>query len=245
MKIALIGYGNMGQEIERLVKNTGTYQIVSISYKNKSDKLDKTGIKKADVALDFTSAEIVLKNMEEVLGLGKKMVVGTTGWYEDIEKVKKLVEKNRGGLIFGKNFSVGANIFFKIIAQSSNLFDKYGGYDVYAQEVHHSRKKDSPSGTAREIADIIIANTKNKKSAQFDKLDRQIKPYELHFSSVRSGYNSGFHRVVFDSAADEISLSHQARNRSGFAEGALLAAKFIINKKGTFVFEDQFEKGKI
>lgn len=245
MKIALIGYGNMGQEIERLIGDLSKHQIVSISFKSKSDKLDIEGIKKADVAIDFTSHEIVIENIKQVLKLGKKMVIGTTGWYDSLDEVKKLVEENKGGLIYGKNFSLGANIFFKIVSHASKLFDKYGGYDVYGFEIHHKGKKDSPSGTAKKITEVIIANSKNKKSAQFDKLDRQVKDDELHFASLRGGNNSGFHKVIFDSIADEIKLSHQARSRRGFAQGALLAAEFILNKKGFFAFEDLFEKGKI
>jgi len=245
MKIALIGYGNMGQELERLLKDYPGHSIVSISYKRMSDKLDKAGIKKADVVIDFTSPEIVVENIKDVLTLGKKIVVGTTGWYDNLDKVKMLVEKNGGGLIFAKNFSIGANIFFKIVSYSSELFNKYEGYDVYGLEIHHSGKKDSPSGTAKKIADLIIKASKNKKTAQFEKLDRQIRNDELHFASLRGGNNAGFHEVIFDSIADEVKLSHQAHNRRGFAQGALLAAEFIISKKGVWAFEDLFEKGKI
>ncbi len=245
MKIALLGYGNMGQELEGLLEKISGHSVVSISYKSKLDKLDKAGIKKADVVIDFTSPEIVIENIEEVLTLGKKIVVGTTGWYDNLDQVKMIVEKNDGGLIFAKNFSIGANIFFKIVSYGSKLFNKYEGYDIYGLEVHHSGKKDSPSGTARKIADLIITASKHKKTAQFEKLDRQIRNDELHFASLRGGNNAGFHEVTFDSIADEVKLSHQAHNRRGFAQGALLAAEFIINKKGVWAFEDLFEKGKI
>ncbi len=245
MKIALIGYGNMGQAIEELVQSTPDSKIVSVSFKNKSGKLDESGIKKADVAIDFTSPEIVLGNIKEVLALGKKVVIGTTGWYDNMGEVKKLVEKNRGGLIYGKNFSLGANIFFKIISYSSKLLDKYGGYDVYGLEIHHKGKKDSPSGTAKKITELVIKNSKTKKNAQFNKLDRQVHDDELHFASLRGGNNFGFHEIIFDSIADEIRLSHQARSRRGFAQGALLAAEFIMGEKGLWAFEDLFEKGKI
>ncbi|MDO8486865.1 MAG: 4-hydroxy-tetrahydrodipicolinate reductase [Candidatus Curtissbacteria bacterium] len=245
MKIALVGYGNMGQELEKLLDEVSGHKIVSISFKSKTDRLDKEGIKRADVAVDFTSGEIVLSNIKEILALGTKIVVGTTGWYDNFAAVKGLVEKSKGGLIYAKNFSVGANIFFKIVSYSSKLFDKYGGYDVYGLEMHHSGKKDSPSGTARKITDLVIANFGKKKVANFEKLDRQIKEEELHFASVRGGNNFGFHEVVFDSAADEVKLSHQAHSRRGFAQGALLAAEFIKNKKGIYSFEQVFDKEKI
>ncbi len=245
MKIALVGYGNMGQEIENLVKNYPDYSIVSISYKKITDKLDTSGIKKSDVVIDFTSPEIVVDNIKKILAMKKKLVIGTTGWYEKLNDVKSLVKKNNGGLIYAKNFSVGANIFFKIISESSKLFNKYEGYDVYGLEVHHKGKKDSPSGTAKKISDLIISSYKYKKNAQFEKLDRQVAKEEIHFASVRGGNNPGYHEVTFDSLADEIKLSHQAHNRRGFAQGALLAAKFIIKNKGLWSFEDLFEKGKI
>lgn len=244
MKIALIGYGNMGSEVEKLARAGGD-QIVSISYKQITDKLDIEGIQKCDVAIDFTSGEIVLKNIEKVLSLKKKMVVGTTGWYDKLPKVKQLVKKHKGGLIYAKNFSVGANIFFQLMAQASRLFYKYGSYDIYGYEMHHTGKKDSPSGTAKKIAEIILANFKSKKTLQTEKLDRQIKKDELHFASIRGGRVAGTHEITFDSDADEVKLAHIAHNRVGFAKGALLAAKYIKNKDGFYSFEELFEKGKI
>ncbi len=234
----------MGREVESLAVESG-FEVVSISYKNVSDKLDRDGIGRADVAIDFTAPQVVVGNISQILPLGVNMVVGTTGWYDDLARVRTLVSKNKAGLVYAKNFSVGANIFFKIVAGASKLFDRYGGYDVYGLEIHHSGKKDSPSGTAKKIADTVIANFAAKKKANFDKLDRQVTADELHFASLRGGNNPGFHEVIFDSIADEIRLSHAAHGRRGFASGALLAAKFIKNKKGLFAFEELFEKGKI
>ncbi|HVA96534.1 MAG TPA: 4-hydroxy-tetrahydrodipicolinate reductase [Candidatus Acidoferrales bacterium] len=239
MKIALIGYGNMGQEIEQLVHENTEHTIVSVSYDGKK-MLDKEGILSADVAIDFTAPDIVIENIAVVASLGVDMVVGTTGWYDQMDKVKKIVRKHKIGLIYGQNFSVGANIFFKIIEYSSQLFERYEQYDTYGFEVHHSGKKDSPSGTAKKLAEIILKNIARKKSLQTGRLDRQIKSDELHFTSVRAGRNPGMHTISFDSLADEITLTHQAHGRRGFAEGALLAAEFIKNKKGLFRFDELF-----
>jgi len=239
IKVALIGYGKMGKEIEALCKDSEIFEIVSISYKNKDESLDLEGIAKADVALDFTSKDVVLKNIEEVAKLGINLVVGTTGWYENLDAVKKIVEKNQIGLIYGATFSIAANIFLKIIAFSSKLFSKFSDdYDVFGMEIHHKAKIDSPSGTSFKIAKKILENFPTKKTIQAEKLDRQIKPDELHFVSVRAGRNPGFHEVAFDSNEDGIVLSHQAYNRVGFAKGALMAAEFIKNKKGMYSFED-------
>ncbi|MDO8659384.1 MAG: dihydrodipicolinate reductase C-terminal domain-containing protein [Candidatus Parcubacteria bacterium] len=220
IKIALIGYGKMGQEIDALCKDSKNFEIVSISYKKETDSLDLKGIAKADIAIDFTSKDIVLKNITAVAKLGKNIVVGTTGWYQDLNKVKKIIAINKVGLIYGANFSIGANIFLKTVEFSAKFFAKYSEYDVYGLEIHHKAKLDSPSGTALKIASKVKG---------------------LEFTSIRSGQNPGFHEVVFDGGADSINLSHQAHNRSGFAKGSLVAAEFIKNKKGVYSFEDLFK----
>ncbi|MDP2671673.1 MAG: 4-hydroxy-tetrahydrodipicolinate reductase [bacterium] len=242
MKIALIGYGNMGKEIEKVLSETKNHEIVSVSYRKTTDGLDKEGIKKADVALDFTSPEIVLNNTREVASLGKNLVIGTTGWYDNLEEVKSLVKENNIGLIYGQNFSIGANIFFKIVAFGSSLLSRFGDYDVFGYEIHHKGKKDSPSGTARKLSSLIMKNFPSKKTLQENKLDRQIKDEELHFASVRGGHNTGLHEVVFDSQADEIGLTHRTHGRRGFAEGAIMAAEFIDGKKGLYTVDDLFDQ---
>lgn len=241
MKIALIGYGNMGQEIEKLIHDNPNYEIVSVSFDGKK-KLDIKGIRKADVAIDFTAPGIVMENIAAVSKLGINMVIGTTGWYGQINKVNKIIRKNNIGLIYGQNFSVGANIFFKIVESASLLLDKYDQYDISGIEVHHRGKKDSPSGTAKKLSEIILHNITRKKRLQTGRLDRQIVDDELHFASVRTGINPGKHSIIFDSLADEIILTHQAHGRRGFAEGAILAAEFIKNKKGLYRFDELFAK---
>lgn len=243
MKIALVGFGKMGKEIERLINESGTHQVVSKSLMEKDGKWDEQGIKKADVVIDFTSSEVVLENINRVATLGKNMVIGTTGWYENLERVKKIVEDNKTGLVYGGNFSVGANIFFKIVSYAAKLFSQFGSYDVYGFEIHHTGKKDSPSGTAVKIAKEILENFPSKKSIQNERLNRQIESDELHFASVRGGRNPGFHQVVFDSPADSVTMAHQAHSREGFAQGAILAAEFIKGKKGVYSFDEVFKKG--
>jgi 4-hydroxy-tetrahydrodipicolinate reductase len=237
-KIALIGFGKMGQKINRLCGESDDFEVVSRSYEEGNRSLDLSGIKGADVAIDFTNADVVLGNIKEVAKLGKNMVVGTTGWEQDREKAKKIIKRYKTGLVYAPNFSIGVNIFLKVVADSAKLFSKYPDYDVYETEVHHKDKKDSPSGTALKVADAVMQNFPRKTSIQTEALDRKIKPNELHISSVRGGTNSGFHQVVFDSPADAVTLSHQAHNRSGFARGALLGAKLIKNKKGFYLFEE-------
>lgn len=240
MKIALIGFGNMGREVEKVVLEDDTHEILSISYKNQNDPLDLAGIKKADVAIDFTAPNIVLANIEQIAKLGKDIVVGTTGWYNELPHVKKLVAKYNIGLIYGQNFSIGANIFFQIVANAGSLFNKFGDYDVYGLETHHTGKKDSPSGTAKRLADIIMNQLPKKKKLVNRPLDRRITEDELHFASIRGGRNPGRHEVIFDSPADEVRLIHQAHGRRGFALGAIMAAEFIKGKKGFYSFDELF-----
>ncbi len=241
MKIALIGYGKMGQEIEQVVADSKIHEIISVSFRKSSDSLDLAGIKTSDVAIDFTSPEIVMDNIREVSNLGINMVVGTTGWYDQIEEVESLVKKSGTGLIYTPNFGIGTNIFFKLVALAARLTSKYDNYDVYGYEVHHKDKKDSPSGTALKAAQEIMDNFPNKKRLQTGRLDRKIEPDELHFASVRGGRNPGMHEVVFDSEGDSIDISVQNHSRRGYAQGAVVAAEYIIEKKGFYNFSDVFE----
>ena len=243
MKIALIGFGHMGQEIEALAKEQN-HSIVSISFRDRSLGLDGKGIKNADVVIDFSSPEVIISNIKAVMELNKPIVIGTTGWYQDIGKAQKIVKQYKGSLIYGQNFSVGANIFFSIVSYASSLLSKYKDYDVFGIETHHSGKKDSPSGTARKLAEIIMQNFPSKTKLQLERLDRKIQKEELHFVSVRGGRNFGRHEIVFDSPADEIVLTHQAWGRRGFAQGALIAAAFILSNKGFYNFSDIFNNTK-
>ncbi len=243
MKIGLIGYGHMGQEIEALVKEQG-HSITSISFRERSLGLDKEGIKNSDVVIDFSSPEIIISNIKAVMELNKPIVIGTTGWYQDIKKVQKIVKQYKGSLIYGQNFSIGANIFFSIVSYAGSLLSQYKDYDVFGIETHHSGKKDSPSGTARKLAEIIMQNFPSKTKLQLERLDRKIQKEELHFVSVRGGRNFGRHEIVFDSPADEIVLTHQVWSRRGFAQGALLSAQFILSKKGFYNFNDIFNNTK-
>jgi 4-hydroxy-tetrahydrodipicolinate reductase len=241
MKIVLLGHGNMGREVKGLINESRNHQIVAINLQRVGDEIDEVVVKTADVVIDFTSPQIVLENIKRVAAIGTNMVVGTTGWYENLDEVEKIVKKSGIGLIYAQNFSVGANMFFQVVAHAAKLMSRFGNYDVYGFEVHHVGKKDSPSGTALRLAKEIMMNFPQKNVVQTEKLDRQINSEELHFASIRGGRNPGFHQVVFDSSADSITLSHAAHNRRGFAEGALLAAEFILDKKGLFTIDDVFK----
>ena len=241
MNIAIIGYGKMGHEIEKAAKAKGitVQSVININDKNaKYKEINEESLKDVDVCIDFTTPDSVVENIRKIASLKKNIVVGTTGWYDKLDEVKGIVNSNNVGFIYATNFSVGVNIFFKIVEAAAKLINKVDEYDVFGYEMHHKNKVDSPSGTAKSIGNILIKNIQRKNKLVFDKLDRKIEPNELHFASVRSGSIPGTHSVGIDSSADTIELKHTARNREGFALGALMAAQWINNKKGFYDIND-------
>ena len=243
MKIALIGYGKMGKEVERaaLLRGHTVCGIVDKSAAGATHKeIDSAGacLKEADVVIDFTVPAAAIENIKKVTAARKSMVVGTTGWYDSITQAKQLVGSSGIGFIYSSNFSVGVNIFYRIVEAAARLVNKVPDYDVFGYELHHNQKLDSPSGTAKSVVDILLKNISRKKQAQYDKLDRKINPEELHFASIRAGWIPGTHVVGFDSEADTIELKHTARSRAGFALGAVMAAEWLKGRKGFFTMND-------
>lgn len=241
LNIAIIGYGKMGREIERVAKARGI-NIASVIDPNTKDapfdEISRESMKNVDVCIDFTVPEAAIDNIKKAAGFRKNIVMATTGWYDDMDKAKKIVKGSGIGLIWSGNFSLGVNIFFRIVEDAAKIIDNVEDYDVFAYEIHHSQKKDSPSGTAKMIADMLVRNIKRKESIVTDRLDRRIKDSELHLASIRGGSVPGIHVVCFDSAADTIELKHTARNREGFALGAVMAAEWVNKKKGFFNIDD-------
>lgn len=243
MKLALIGYGKMGKEVERVARLRGhtICAIVDQSGAGATHKeIDGSGscLKDADVVIDFTMPAAVIQNIRKAAAAKKNMVVGTTGWYDSITEAKQLVGAAGTGFIYSSNFSVGVNVFYKIVEAAARLVNKVPDYDVFGYELHHNQKLDSPSGTAKSIAEILLKNISRKKQVQYDKLDRRINPDEVHFASVRAGWIPGTHVVGFDSEADTIELKHTARSRAGFALGAVMAAEWVKGRKGFFTMND-------
>ena len=239
--VSLIGFGGMGKILLELSKSKGigVVSIVDPDAKEATHKeINKESVGKADVCIDFTTPEAVLENIGNYCSLKKNAVIGTTGWYNSLEKVRKQVEEAGIGLIYASNFSVGVNAFFRIVENASKTMNSLPEYDALALELHHKRKKDSPSGTAKSLEKILLQNLERKNKAVEEKLGRKIEEGELHFASVRGGEIPGTHSIMFDSAADTIELKHTARNRTGFALGALRAAEFVNGKKGFFTIDD-------
>ncbi len=247
-KIALIGYGKMGRMIHEAVNSMQQIaQIVSIIDSNNPEyesMITPSTLKDAEVCIEFTHPDAVLKNIQSVCACGCNLVVGTTGWAEHLSEVKDLVQRSGIGFLYGANMSVGMNVFYEIVRQAAKLISAYDEYDAFGLELHHNQKADSPSGTAKELANILLSGFDSKTSAQYDRVNRKIEPEELHFASIRAGYVPGTHTVGFDSPADTIELTHRLRNRTGLALGALKSALWLKGKTGFYTIDD-FIRSKV
>lgn len=243
MNIAIIGYGKMGHEIEKAAEAKGISARTIDPNAGDSDfkEINEESMRNADVCVDFSHPNAVIGNIEKAAKFKKNIVVGTTGWYGNMDKVKRIVKDSGIGLIWSGNFSIGVNAYFKIIENAAKMMNNLNDYDVFVHEFHHNQKADSPSGTAVMIGKIITANMKRKNKVVTEELKRKIEPNELHISSTRAGSIPGTHIVGFDSAADTIELRHTARSRQGFAAGAVMAAEWINNKKGFYTIEDMMK----
>ena len=244
MNIAIIGYGRMGHEIEKIAKAKDlAVTTIDPSEDNANFKeINEESMKDVGVCIDFTHPDSVVENIEKISKFGKNIVVGTTGWYDKLEDVKKIIEQTGTGLIWSGNFSIGVNIYFKIIENAAKIMDKFDDYDAFVHEFHHNKKADSPSGTAVMIGEILTDNIERKKRVVTEELKRKIAADELHISSTRGGSIPGTHIVGFDSAADTIELKHTARNRQGFALGAIMATQWIQGKKGFYDINDMMKE---
>lgn len=244
MKLALIGYGQMGYTIEKIALARGHHIPVTVDPVNPDARyreLTADILMDCDVCIEFTLPEAVLNNIKHIAEAGKPMVIGTTGWYNQLDNVRQWVNAANTALIYAPNFSLGVNLFYKMVACAADIINKFDNYDISGLEIHHNKKADSPSGTAKKIVEILLKRIDRKKAAFYNKLDRRIESDELHFASIRCGAVPGMHKVLFDSEADSIELSHTARNRVGFAFGSVLAAEWIVSRKGTFTIDDFLE----
>ena len=228
MKIGLIGFGAMGKLIRTLAEDKGHEIVVVIDDADAGLSAAELAGKLigADVVIDFTTAEAVRRNVEACVSVDLPLVEGTTGWHGQRGEIERIVREGVGKFVFGANFSIGVNLFYRIAAQAAELFAKFPEYEVFIEEQHHSRKKDAPSGTALKLKDVVAASIKK----------------EIGVTSTRAGNIPGTHRVGFDGSADQILLEHTARSREGFASGALLAAEWIVGKQGFYEFTDVIDE---
>lgn len=243
MKIALLGYGKMGQIIERFATERGHDVVLKIGIENLND-FTVENLKKADVAIDFSAPDAAVSNIYKCFEAKLPIVVGTTGWYGELQKIKNDCEDSNNTLLYGSNFSIGVNIFFHLNKVLAKLMNNYPAYDVQVEEIHHTQKLDSPSGTAMTLAEGIIDEIDGKKewvnelvgSPTGDKTSAD----QLLIESHRIENVPGTHTVVYGSEVDDIEIKHTAHSRAGFALGAVVAAEWVQNKRGFYSIADIF-----
>ncbi len=235
MKLALFGHGTMNQLVATrardeghdvaLVMTSGTPAMSSPSTQGRVENLSKL-LRGIDVAVDFSVADAVLTNITACARAGVPLVEGTTGWHAQLDDARKIVDEHGAALVYGANFSIGVNLFYRIVEQAAELFQGIGNYAPFIEEAHHARKRDAPSGTALRLREVLATHL----------------PDDIPVASTRAGFIPGTHRVGFDSAADQITLTHTARTREGFAAGALLAAGWIANRRGVYEFSEALDE---
>ena len=234
MKIALIGYGKMGKAIEGIAIERGHEIVLRIDAEN-TEELNNENLQQADVAIEFTNPDSAIKNITQCFDAGISVVCGTTGWLEHWEKIKSDCENKNASLLYASNFSIGVNLFFELNKKLAQLMSNRTEYDCTIEEIHHTAKKDAPSGTAITLAENIIAQNPNKKNWVLGETDHTDS---LSITSKRIDPAPGTHIVSYNSAIDSIEIKHTAHNRIGFATGAVLAAEFVLGKKGLFGMGD-------
>ena len=220
-RLAISGYGKMGKLIEQIAPEYG-FTVTHITDQNES-RGDTHGL---DVAIDFSVPAAVAENVEKFAQLGANLVIGTTGWLDRFEEVKTIAHRHNIGIVWSPNFSIGVNVFKRLVDEAARLLANQPEYGAWAWEIHHSTKKDCPSGTLLKLVEIM-------RDAGYER--------SVDVCGSRAGAHPGSHEIGFDSAADTITLRHVARNREGFARGALHAAKWIIGKKGVHEFGESLK----
>jgi 4-hydroxy-tetrahydrodipicolinate reductase len=231
MNIAIIGYGKMGHIIEKIALDRGANVVAKID-PNAEDanykEINEESLRDVDVCIEFTAPSIAVGNIKKIAALGKNIVVGTTAWYDHLDEIKEVVSETNIGFIYSPNFSIGVNIFFRMLQNVSKMIDKFDDYSLSMKEVHHVHKKDAPSGTGKKMKEIIESEV-----GRFN---------DIPIESIREGEVPGTHIVNFDSPVDTIKLEHEAKSREGFALGSVMAADWVKGKKGFFTIEDMMDE---
>lgn len=234
MKIALIGYGKMGHEIERIALERGHEVVCTIDY-NEDDKFDSPAFSSADVAIEFTSPDSALQNYRRAFAAGVAVVSGTTGWLDHMPEIREACDKEGRTFFYASNFSLGVYIFSALNSYLARIMNQFTDYDVRMEETHHIHKLDAPSGTAITLAEGILAHLDRKEKWVSEEASRAD---ELPIKAFREGEVPGIHTVIYESEADSIRITHDAKNRKGLALGAVLAAEFTKGKTGFMGMSD-------
>jgi 4-hydroxy-tetrahydrodipicolinate reductase len=234
MKIALIGYGKMGRAIEEVALGQGHHIVLRIGTGNRSEMTGEA-LRQADVAIEFSRPDAAFANLEACFRAGVPVVCGTTAWLERLEEAKQLCAEHEGSLFYAANYSIGVNLLFSLNRRLAALMEGQSQYDVHIEEIHHLHKLDAPSGTAIRLAQDILALV-GRKNTWTDQETAHAD--EIRIEALREGNFPGTHSIRWESPVDEIELRHVAKNRLGFARGALQAAHWLVGKKGYFEMSD-------
>lgn len=234
MNIGIIGYGKMGRAIEAIAEERG-HTIVSRLTTNSTDE-EWDALNEADVCIEFTSPASALENIKYCMENGFPVVTGTTGWYDHMDKVQRWQDKYKGAFFWASNFSIGVNLFWQMNKKLAALMNDYPDYTVSIEEIHHTEKKDAPSGTAITTAEQILQHIPDLNGWKLT--ENNPDGDEIEIISKRQGDVKGSHKVIYESDIDRLELVHEAKSRDGFALGAILAAEFLMDKKGFFTMED-------
>jgi 4-hydroxy-tetrahydrodipicolinate reductase len=252
MKIALIGYGKMGKMIEQIAITQGhtiTVFVDPVVTKTPTGiQITKTiteaNFDSVDAAIEFTQPDTAVKNLIALAERKIPTVTGTTGWFEHINEVTEAVEKANSALLRASNFSIGVNMFYRIAWYAAEIANHFPEYDTGGFEIHHNKKIDSPSGTAKVLAQGVVSRLNHKNKIVWETMDRKPEAGEFHFPSLRMGSVPGTHSLFFDSPADTIEITHTARSREGFASGAVKAAEWLtkVKRQGIFTIDDMMNE---
>lgn len=246
MKLILLGRGRMGREVARIAKEREHEVLMELDRTDwervPTDADGCATLPAADAIIDFTGPEEVLGNVSRAAGSGIPIVVGTTGWQGHLREVESRIRETEGALVYGSNFSLGMNLFRRLVVHAAALFDRFEEFDPYLIEHHHRDKVDAPSGTAITLAEILVDRINRKTRTVYELPPGSLDSHDLHVASVRAGAEFGRHVVGFDGPFDAVTLEHGSRGRTGFASGALLAAKLIQGKKGVHRFESLLDE---
>ena len=228
-KLALVGYGRMGRLVEELALAHGFEVALRLDEFNNQAAagITRENFDGVDVAIDFSIPDAVADNAVRIAELGVPLAIGTTGWLDQLDRVRAVVERHGGAVVYGANFSIGVNAFYRVVGAAARAFAAQGDYDAFLYEAHHKYKQDAPSGTALRLLDVV-------QEAGYAR--------SVDVATQRSGQFPGIHEIGFDSAADTIRVSHAARNREGFASGSLKAARWIMGQRGVYEFSQVWDR---
>lgn len=238
MNIALVGTGQMGAAVAALAPNRGHTIVTRFDSSRPLTEADPAALDGADVAIDFTLPALALPHIRRYCAWGLPAVIGTTGWYEDLDTVEQLVNEHDASLLYAPNFSVGVAVMRRALTAALPLLDALEDYDAFVHEAHHTKKADSPSGTARMLGELVVEGLERKDHVETEAQHQQIDSSAVHVTSTRAGSIRGEHTVGFDSPYDQITVGHRAKSRRGFAVGAVRAAEWLRGRRGLFTLDD-------